>query len=230
MSTPNNIFFDLDGTLWDFDRNSRETISVLFEEYRHRMEVDADFDHFMTTYHRNNMDLWKMYRENRIDNTTLRTFRWQMTVYELGGTLGPWVAEISKDYVDRCPQMPHLMPSAIEALDYLHGRYPLHIITNGFSETQAVKLRFSGLDKYFERVISCDEIDVKKPHPRIFEYAMTETKADPASSVFIGDSYEADVEGGLNFGIQTIFYNPEGRENPRGAQEIRDLRELLSLF
>lgn len=91
-----------------------------------------------------------------------------------------------------------------DILDYLKEKYQLHIITNGFEEVQSRKMKSSNIDHYFNQVITSESVGVKKPNPRVFEYALNIANASKENSIMIGDSIEADIEGALNFGLKAI--------------------------
>ncbi|MGB3006927.1 MAG: HAD-IA family hydrolase, partial [Chitinophagaceae bacterium] len=93
-------------------------------------------------------------------------------------------------------------------LDYLIAKqYKLHLITNGFEETQHSKLKYSGLDKYFIEVITSEGSNSLKPHKEIFDYAFQKTGALPAESIMIGDTIDVDILGAINAGIDQVHVN-----------------------
>ncbi|MFL0125363.1 HAD-IA family hydrolase, partial [Tenacibaculum maritimum] len=136
------------------------------------------------------------------------------------------IIAISEDYINFLSDYNHLFEGTIEILDYLKEKYELHIITNGFKEVQHLKMEKSGIKKYFTHIITAESIGVKKPDPKIFAYAMKLAKATPKNSVMIGDSYEADVIGGLDMGMSAIYCNLEKKENIKGISTIQSLIEL----
>ena len=107
------------------------------------------------------------------------------------------------------PDFNHLFEHTFEILDYLHPNYKMHIITNGFNEVQFKKIENSGLSKYFNKIITSEEAGVKKPNPKVFEYALEKANTNASSSIMIGDNIEADIEGAINCGIRAIHYNSE---------------------
>jgi HAD superfamily hydrolase (TIGR01549 family) len=115
-------------------------------------------------------------------------------------------------------------------LDYLSVEYPLHIITNGFANIQDQKLAHSGLRPYFDVIVTPDTTGEKKPHPSIFEAALAAAGCAPAQAMLVGDSYPEDIIGGSNLGMQVVYYNPKGKENPDGHPEIGDLWDLVHLL
>ena len=121
----------------------------------------------------------------------------------------------------------HLIEGTIETLEYLKEKYVLHIITNGFSFVQDVKLQKSNLDKYFVTITNSEAAGHKKPHENIFNHALTTANASKTESIMIGDSIEADVLGALNFGIKAVFFNPANEMVSN--EEIIQIQSLIQL-
>lgn len=118
-----------------------------------------------------------------------------------------------------------------ETLAYLQKKYQLHIITNGFNETQDRKLVRSNLGKYFQEIITSESVGVQKPDPAIFEYALKKAGAQREESIFLGDSLITDMLGAKEFGIDQIYYNPEKKRHRESFSfEIRSLNEMLEIF
>jgi putative hydrolase of the HAD superfamily len=225
-----HLFFDLDHTLWDFERNSTETMRELLVQYHGHMNQPVDHDVFIELYHQHNARLWKRYQEDKMEFEVLRRLRWHITFRELKIEVGDWVDQMGEEYLEQGPRKPHLIPNTIEVLDALKDRFALHIISNGHTPVQLIKMRSSGLDRYFAHMTCPDEAGVKKPDPRIFYHAMNAVGADPANSLYIGDNYEADVLGALRANMPVVYFNPDGGDNPDGVPEMKDLRELLAML
>ncbi len=224
---PAHIFFDLDHTLWDYETNSVATIHELLHTYAPHIGRKVAFEEFYPIYYDHNHALWTRYRKNEIDNLTLRYTRWRLAFDDLGVAEASWMYDMSEAFLDICPRKPALMPNALETLDALCERYPLHIITNGFAPIQDLKLEHSGLRPYFDVIVTPDAVGEKKPHPKIFQAALTAADCHPADALYIGDNYIEDVQGGHAAGMPVVWYNPKGNENPEGFVEIGDLIELL---
>lgn len=220
------VFFDLDRTVWDFERCSLETLGELFQRYHGHIGEHIAFERFISTYRHHNTLLWRQYERSEITSAELRILRWENTFRELEVEMADWSLEMGKEYLEICPRKPYLVEGAVEILDYLQRQYEVHMITNGWTDTQQVKLEHSGLARYFGKVITSDAADAKKPDRRIFDYALSETGAKRERCIYIGDNYECDVEGGMNAGWDVIFFNPDGEENPIQAPQIQTLREL----
>ena len=132
------IFLDLDNTLWDFDKNSHETLEELFEKFNLQKIGILDCDNFILNYKLENDKLWKLYRENKIEKDKLRFLRFQNTLQLYNINDNSLADSISIDYINICPLKKNLISGAIELLGYLKKKYSLTMITNGFKEVQYV--------------------------------------------------------------------------------------------
>lgn len=216
-----HLFFDLDHTLWDFDRNSKLTFQRIFEE----QQITIPIDEFLEAYIPVNLKYWRLYREDKIEKTSLRYYRLKETFDSLKYTASDDLINlISEDYIRYLPYFNYLFDDAIEVLQYLESKYHLHIITNGFEEVQNLKLEKSGIHKFFKQIITSECVGVKKPNPKVFEFALNKAGAKAHQSVMIGDSYEADVMGAINSGMKAIHFSQEDKNNE--VQRITTLVEL----
>lgn len=225
------LFFDLDHTIWDFDRNAGETLQELYAEYRLGESGLPPADVFITKYTENNHRLWAEYHLGKITKDVLREMRFKQTFLDLGMHPDSIPAGFEDHYVRVGPFRTNLFPGAHETLQYLHGKYKLHLISNGFRESTIIKINGSDLGKYFQNVIISEVVGVNKPDKRIFEHALELAGAQKQESVMIGDSLEADIYGALNFGMDAIYFNPAGLPKPDDVKvEIRNLQELITLL
>lgn len=222
-----DIFFDLDHTLWDFDKNSEISYKLIFDN----LNLDIDIDKFLVVYQQINKNLWKLFREDAIDKDTLRYRRLYESFKAINITVTDAVIfTIADDYIYHLSKQTHLLEGTIELLDYLKPKYNLHIITNGFAEVQVGKLKNTNLEAYFDVVINSEMAGVKKPNPIIFEKALQMANVSKKNSLMIGDSYEADVLGALNYGIDAICYNYHKEDLPKSIQQIQHLEELIAVL
>jgi putative hydrolase of the HAD superfamily len=203
-----HLFFDLDLTLWDLDKNSSETLSELFIELGVKEKYNIDFPVFFETYKHHNEMLWDQYRKGIVEKEELRILRFQMTLRQFGIEDNVIATEMGHGYVARSPLKTNLVPFAKEVLGFLKQKYNLHIITNGFEEVQMVKLENSGIRQYFEQVITYESSGYKKPDKRIFHYSLYRAKAKSKKSIMIGDHLEIDILGAKNAGLDQIYFNP----------------------
>lgn len=226
-----HLFFDLDHTLWDFESNSRQSLSRLFQEYKMQENFRIDEQAFISKYTEINANMWDRFHRNEISREELRISRFGKT-FEYFGIVSPELErEISEKYLELLPLQKRVFPDAYHVLDYLKTKYRLHLITNGFEKVQRSKLYHSSLEPYFEVVVISELTGYKKPEPEIFEYALYHARAEKEESLMIGDDWVADIEGALNFGMDAIFFNPEKKPVIlKSAKQISELSELKSLL
>lgn len=226
-----HLFFDLDHTLWDFDRNSSECITELFETHRLADLGIPSAAEFSRHFIRINKQLWADYDKNLIEHSYIRQHRFPMVFRELGIDESTVRTDLNAEYLQMLPRKPHLLDSAKELLDHLHGRYTMHIITNGFAEIQAVKMNSSAIAHYFTHVITSENANAKKPDPLVFQYAMAISGTTAAESLMIGDNYQADIMGAKGVGLDTVFYNPDNQPaSDPPTYNIRHLQELMAIL
>lgn len=158
-----HLFFDLDHTIWDFDRNACETLNELYHSYKLESIGIHSCDHFIETYTTNNQLLWADYHLGKISKEHLRLTRFRKTFIDLG--LDPQLIpeKFEDEYLRICPTKTHLFPQVHETLSYLHGKYKLHLISNGFKESTEMKVELNGLAKYFQTVVISEVVGVNKP-------------------------------------------------------------------
>jgi len=203
-----DLFFDLDHTLWDFETNSKETIQELYTTHRLADLGIVDFDGFYSTYSAHNHRLWDRYTKGFIKQEELRWKRVYLSLLDFKVANEPLAKEMSQAYLEILPNKKHLFPYTIEILEYLKQKdYKMHLITNGFESVQFKKIKNSGLQDYFIEVITSEASNSLKPQKEIFEYALKNTNASIDESIMIGDNESADIQGGINIGMDTIFVN-----------------------
>ena len=219
-----DIFFDLDHTLWDFQKNSALTFDFLLKKY----QINIDLNKFLNIYIPINFSYWKLYRDEKITKEFLRYNRLKSSFEKLNISLSDDVInKIADDYVISLPVNNFLIKDTILVLDYLRNKYRLHIITNGFTEVQNKKIVNSQIKKYFHSIIDSETVGVKKPNIKIFDYALRVSGARSKNSLMIGDNLEADILGALNAGFHAIHFN-NNNETPH--EHCLILNELKSLM
>ena len=228
MKNIKHIFFDLDHTLWNFEKNSALTFKFLLDKYN----ITIDLQKFLKVYMPINFSLWNLYRDDKITKDYLRHNRLKSTFEKLNIKIDSGLIDkISNDYVKHLPDNNFLLPNAISVLDYLFQKYTLHIITNGFTEVQNTKISNSNLNKYFTGIIDSETVGVKKPHSKIFNYAYNISKAAYKNEcLMIGDNYQADVMGAINNGFKAIHLNSNNESYHENSLIISDLISLKEIL
>ncbi len=218
-----HVFFDLDHTLWDFDKNSEMAFATIFKQNHPEIAI-VDF---IAKYAPINQACWKLYQYDKITHEELRYKRLKDSFDALNYVISDAaIHQMAEDYITFLPDNNLLFDGAIELLDYLNGKYQLHIITNGFANVQYKKIANSNIDTYFTTITNSEMAGVKKPNPIIFQHALDLAQAQKENSIMIGDCLEADVQGALDFGIDAVFFNPNKEISPKGIIEINHLLAL----
>lgn len=203
-----HIFFDLDHTLWDFDANAKATLTDLFAFFELDKRVAAPFDDFYRKYLYHNEILWDKYHNGLITAEDLKWKRMWRTLLDF--KIGDEVLsrQLSAKFLEILPTKKLLFPHTTELLDYLlEKKYVLHLITNGFESTQWNKINNSGIAKYFTHMITSEVSNSLKPKKEIFDYAMSKAGASLKESIMIGDNLDADIQGAINAGMDSVFVN-----------------------
>jgi putative hydrolase of the HAD superfamily len=226
-----HIFFDLDHTIWDFDKNAEETLHELYGTYKLKDIGLHSADLFIETYTRHNHRLWAEYHLGRISKDELREARFKSTFIELGVPPDMLPNDFEDEYVKLGPTKTNLFPHAHETLAYLQSKYTLHLISNGFKESTEIKVAGTNLAPYFQNIIISEVVGVNKPDPLIFQHAIDLAGTTKDESLMIGDSIEADIRGALAFGMDAIYFNPFNLEKPADVPaQITHLKELTLLL
>ena len=226
-----HIFFDLDHTLWDYERNSAETLSTIFDLFSIKGNAKASPQQFFKTFTEVNFHLWDLYDRELIDKSYIREHRFAMIFEKMALKQIPPLEEVSDFYLSECPKKIHLINGTLEVLHYLEKKYQLHILTNGFQDVQKIKLESCGLASFFQTVTTSECCGYKKPNPKMFEFAMKKAKTSTEKSLMIGDNIISDIGGAISIGMDSVFYNPEKKQHlSKGKYEIRELLELVDLL
>ncbi len=226
-----HLFFDLDHTIWDFDKNAEETLHELYNTYNLNNLGLHSADAFIEIYTKNNHQLWADYHVGKISKEVLRSTRFSKTFIELGVSPDLIPINFENDYVLICPTKTNLFPHAHDTLSYLQEKYTLHIISNGFKESTELKIGNTDLAKYFSTIFISEIIGFNKPDKAIFEHALSTTNAVVAESMMIGDSIEADIRGAQNYGMKAIYFNPARKDKPDDViDQIYCLSELVKIL
>lgn len=223
MNNITDIFFDLDHTLWDFDKNSILAFDKIFKKQHPTIDTNA----FVAIYAPINQACWKLYQIDKMTHEELRYERLRQSFDAMQYKISDQeIDSISEDYITFLPDNNQLFEGAVEVLDYLNPKYNLHIITNGFAEVQKRKIKNSGLGNYFKTITNSEMAGVKKPHRTIFEFALTLAKVQKENAIMIGDCIDADVRGAIDFGMQAILFD---EKKVHEVEEIKTIKHLLEL-
>ncbi|RFS23469.1 noncanonical pyrimidine nucleotidase, YjjG family [Chitinophaga silvatica] len=204
-----HLFFDLDHTLWDFEKNEQETLLELYENNDLKQRGVPTFESFSISYVGHNERLWDRFRKGFITRNDLRDKRFRLTLLDFKIGDEKLTQNLTEAFLEILPYKTALFPEAKETLEYLLDKgYPMHMITNGFEETQLLKMRNSGIEHFFTHIITSELAGSLKPYPPIFEFAMERAGTNATESIMIGDAMELDIKGAHAVGMDQVYFNP----------------------
>ena len=212
MAPYTDIFIDLDDTIWNTRVNSKRTMEVVFKDYGFEKYFES-FESFYSVYLECNSRLWNDYRHGRIKKQELIIERFRQPLEPTGMTDEPSLLKLNHDFLERTTHQKELLPYTVEMLEYLKEKnYHLHILSNGFKEVQYAKMENSGLMPYFDKIILSDNVGANKPSPIIFNEAVKEANSTIQKSIMLGDSWDADVTGAHNCGMDQMWFNRDNEK------------------
>ena len=227
------ILLDIDNTLFDYLKAENYAVRTTFEDFGFFTSVsESKFEEIKKEYRTINDLLWEKLEKGKITSTELKIERFRILFEKIN--LKYSAEEFSKKYLKRLGEGAFLFDGAEELCRYLHGKYKLGIITNGMKEVQYSRVENSAIGKYIDKIIVSDDIGISKPNAGIFEYALkklgTENKKE---SIMVGDSLSADIQGGINFGIDTCWVNlqneySDGKIKPKYT--VTSLEEIYRIL
>ena len=226
------VFIDLDDTLWDFHANAKSSLQEIYTEKNLGRYFD-NFEQYFTIYAKRNVELWEEYGKGIISKEELSLERFRHPLIQIGIDNSPLADQIGREYLDLLPTRTSLVPYAKELLDYLAPKYPLTIVSNGFVEVQYKKLKSCQIEQYFAHVVLSEAAQALKPDKRIFEYALQLNSTTASETIMIGDSYEADIRGAQNAGIDQIYFNSNPNvtdEEKLATYQVKSLKDILNLL
>jgi putative hydrolase of the HAD superfamily len=231
MKSYQHLFFDLDHTLWDFERASSETLTELYNNYKLETRYTGlKVADFLSAFQEVNARLWQQYNQHQVSRDEIRDQRFKLIYQSLKLPEAEVPHDLGRHYLEQCPLKPHLLAGCHETLAYLQQKYQLHILTNGFKKVAWQKINSSGIGQYFATVVTSECSPYRKPQKGIFDYALSQAGALAQHSLMIGDSIEADVRGAEAAGIDAIYYAQNAdvkHEHSRTVKSLAELREWL---
>ena len=228
-----HIFFDLDNSLWDTDRNSKLTLQQMYKETEVEEKHKVGFSDFFNDYYHRNEELWILYRQNKVNKQDILDQRFRKTFERFGITDSSIYSYFDDHFLEKVVQNNNLVDNTVETLEYLKGKgYELHVVSNGFIQQTQRKVNGTQIKEYVTTVTSGEEINKRKPAKEVFELGLQKANAKAEESSFIGDDWEADAIGSEKAGMFPIFfdYKKEEKYKQNGFPIIKDLLELKSIF
>lgn len=218
------IIFDADDTLFDFKKSEREAFKNTMLEFN----INYDENYHLKIYQDINNLIWKEFEQGLITQEILKIERFK----RLADTLRIYFneKEFAKSYMKNLSNASFLLDGSADLIKSLSENYKLFIITNGLTFVQENRIRRSIIAKYFENIIISEEISISKPNPKIFEYTFKNfPHIDKNKLLMIGDSLTSDIQGGLNFGIDTCWFNPNKLINKTDINPTYEVSNFTAL-
>lgn len=221
------LWFDADGTLFDYNRAEANALKKTF----HSLSLPYE-DGYLNEYQRINQGLWQALEKQEITPAVLRFRRFELLLesIQLNGSSN----QLSSVYIEQLAICSELMEEAAEVLQALHKQSCFAIVTNGLQAVQRSRLAHSAIKDYISELIISEEVGSAKPNAAFFETASAQTGyPDKGDILIIGDSLTSDIQGGVDYGIDTCWFNPASEPRPDHlpiTYEIRHLRELLDII
>ena len=222
------IIFDADETLFDFKKSEKKAFESTVVDFG----IEYEENYHFKIYKEINTAIWKELENGLITQKKLKTERFRRLSKKLNIQFNE--IEFAKSFMKHLSQASFLYDESEELVKNLTKKYRLTIITNGLSAVQDNRIKKSVIAKYFEDIVVSEEIGISKPNPEIFQYALNNINyTDKNKVLIIGDSLTSDIQGGINFGIDTCWFNPKMNQNDIGIKPtyvISDLMELENIL
>src|SRR5699024_4937997 len=218
------ILFDVDDTLFDFGISEKEALTKAFLEF----DLPSGLTNYHASYKKISKALWQALEQGNISVTELGVERFRRLFLKHNLKID---AELfNRVYLGYLGKEVHLIQGAEEVCHHLRN-HRLAIITNGFKEVQTTRIGSSPLSDIFEQVIISEDAGTQKPEKGIFDYAFSKLQITNKDNVLIvGNSLTSDIQGGVNYGIDTCWFNRHHKENNTNVKPTYEISELTDLM
>lgn len=218
------LIFDADETLFDFKKSER----VAFKNTMIEFNIEYDENYHLKIYQSINTVIWKEFEEGLITQKELNIERFRRLSDKLNVSFDE--VEFAKSYIKHLSNASFVYNDSIKLVQSLNKNYTLVIVTNGLKDVQNSRIRRSIIANYFKEIVVSEEVGISKPDPKIFEYTLNNIKySDKSRVLIIGDSLTSDIQGGINFGVDTCWYNPNKIQNKLGINPTYEISNLMEL-
>jgi putative hydrolase of the HAD superfamily len=225
-----HLIFDLDDTIWDYQQNSKDTLTELYSTFK-LIDEGVSNEEFLKVFRDVNNGLWNDFDRGVITRDVIRKNRFPSVLEKLSVNLNGVAVQMQDDFMEICSSKKGLVNGALQVLEKFKDKYQYHILSNGFDEVQFKKLEASGVYHFFTNVITSGQVGFRKPQPEIFEYVLDKISATNRECLMIGDNPISDIEGAYNFGIDQIYYNVHKKScKIVPTHTISNFSELLNLI
>lgn len=216
------IFFDADGTLFDYEAAEREAFARTAEAFGFGVRLEEAH----AAYRVHNGDVWRELERGEITQDDLKAERFRRMLRAMDADDAP-AAEISPYYLDRLSEQTQLLPGAEEAVRTAGEKHTLVLVTNGLTTVQRRRFAAAPITRHFRRILISEELGVAKPDPTIFYPALAAFSLQPADVLLVGDSISSDMTAAHNAGMDFCWINPDGDSVPPGLSATYDLRSVV---
>jgi putative hydrolase of the HAD superfamily len=218
------IIFDADETLFDFKKSEKDAFKNTILEF----DIEYDENHHLKIYQGINTAIWKEFEEGLITQKEINVERFKRLSDSLNTEFDQ--VQFAKSYMKHLANASFLYEDSMDLVESLHKDYRLTIVTNGLKDVQDTRIKKSVIAKYFEDIVVSEEVLVAKPDPKIFELALNNIKhTDKSKVLMVGDSLTSDIQGGINFGVDTCWFNPNKIVNKTGIKPTYEIYSLMEL-
>lgn len=228
-----HIFFDLDNTLWDTDKNSKLTLKNIYENLKIEEKYQLQFSDFYISYYNRNENLWSLYRQDKVSKADILEKRFRDTFLQFHINDPAIWDYFNANFLTQIMENNNLIEYAEEILKYLKTKgYQLHVVSNGFIIQTEQKVQETCIKDYITTLTSGEEINKRKPAKEVFELGLKKAHALVNESAFIGDDWEADVLGSQRIGMYPVYFNYKKEDHYKNAEIpiIKNLLELKNIF
>ncbi|WP_026561576.1 YjjG family noncanonical pyrimidine nucleotidase [Bacillus sp. J37] len=218
------ILFDIDDTLFDFTKSEQEAFNRVFEKYN----LFNNLKLYEKSYHEISKVLWRDLENGKMSLVELGSERFRRLFLEHELEIDAVV--FNQDYLGFLGEQTHLVQGAEKVISELSNKR-LAIITNGYTDVQTSRTNNSPLKDTFEHIIISESTGFQKPQTGIFDYAFDKLQiTDKSNVLMVGDSLTSDIQGGINYGIDTCWFNPKHKENNTSLKPTYEINKLESLL
>ena len=217
------LLLDLDDTLLDFTKGEEESLGKVLEYYKIENTLEN-----RELYYSINKKYWRMYELHQIEREKLLALRFEdffsLFNYEVDGN------KVNDLYFSYLSQTAYLVPNALEFCEKCNElNLDIVIVSNGVGRVQKPRIKKSGLKKYFKKIYLSEELGYNKPDIEFFNSLSLENYSKN-QLMMIGDSLSSDIQGGINFGITTIWYNPFHKESSLPDYQVDNLLDIFKIL
>ena len=219
-----NILFDLDNTIFDFYASEKKAL----EKTLIHLGLVPD-EHILKRYSEINLEHWKRLEKGELTRNEVKSGRYRQLFEEFGVDASP--EETTAYYEIKLSEEGDLMEGAPELLKFLKCKYRLYVVSNGTLICQQGRMKNTGITDFFDGHFISQQIGFEKPSSEFFDYCFKNIPDfKKEETILVGDSISADIIGGKNAGIKTVWFNPHGEKSDLPYFEIHSLLEFKDII